>query len=121
MESQNIESVEILNIDKEESTVSEMELVADISNINSSSFIVSDADQELLVLISFKKEMNLKGIKVHSLGLSQEDNDIVESIISELNTDEKQNEESNAAKQKMMQERMMQEQMKNRLAHLISY
>eukprot|EP01084_Bolivina_argentea_P201025 343669_1 len=48
-----IESINILNIDEDISTLSPIELVTN-NNINNKSFIVSDVDEQLLILISFK-------------------------------------------------------------------
>eukprot|EP01084_Bolivina_argentea_P201024 343668_1 len=48
-----IETINILNIDEDVSTLSAIQLVTN-GNINNKSFIVSDVDEQLLILISFK-------------------------------------------------------------------
>eukprot|EP01084_Bolivina_argentea_P297930 513343_1 len=60
-----IESIDVLNIDTGKSTISGQELVLN-NNINNESFVVSDVDEELLILIQFKKQINLKSIKIYS-------------------------------------------------------
>eukprot|EP01084_Bolivina_argentea_P168165 291700_1 len=61
-----IESINILNIDRENSTISGNELIVNES-INDESFIVSDADEELLILIQFRNQIDLQSIKIYSL------------------------------------------------------
>ncbi len=61
-----IETINTLNADKENSTISGEQLIENKS-INSESFIVSDVDEELLILIQFKTEIDLKSIKIYSL------------------------------------------------------
>ena len=65
----------ILNIDKEESTIFGMELIIN-TNINNESFIVSDADEELLILISFKEIIDLKSVKIDVLTPNNNDNEM---------------------------------------------
>ena len=64
-----MENIQILNIDKELSTISATEVVS-FSNkdesISNKQYIVSDADEELLILIQFKTFINLKGLKIYS-------------------------------------------------------
>eukprot|EP01084_Bolivina_argentea_P167888 291251_1 len=60
-----IEDINVLNIDTENSTIDVSRLVS--TKINQNSFIVSDADEELLILISFKGITNLKSMKIYSL------------------------------------------------------
>ncbi len=63
-----IETVSLLNIDTESSTISNEELIINSeSSVDCESFIVSDVDEELLILIKFKNEMDLKSIKIYSL------------------------------------------------------
>eukprot|EP01084_Bolivina_argentea_P259231 437338_1 len=66
MNMDRIESVNILNIDNENSTISPMKLVSN-KDINNKSYIVSDVDQELLILISFKDETDLKSFTIHAV------------------------------------------------------
>eukprot|EP01084_Bolivina_argentea_P118372 210045_1 len=72
MESQTmqkfIKAICILNIDKKESTLSQEQIISEETNdLNNASFILSDADEELLILIEFKYMMNLKSIKMYAL------------------------------------------------------
>eukprot|EP01083_Nonionella_stella_P018436 51372_1 len=62
-----IDTVCVLNTDEDVSTIAAMDLVINEDNINQESFIVSDADHELLILISFRKIINLKSVKMYSL------------------------------------------------------
>eukprot|EP01084_Bolivina_argentea_P250258 419232_1 len=66
MDLQDIATINVLNIDKEESTISATDLITR-KNINDNSFIVSDADEELLILISFTDVVNLKAINICAL------------------------------------------------------
>lgn len=69
-----IETISILNFDHEESTKSPTQ----ITNTNYSDYILSDADQELLILIKFKCIVSLKSIEIYSL-----DKDIEGNIMSQ--------------------------------------
>ena len=51
-----VESIEILNIDKESSNLStNTQILSNPSSTEKSCHILSDADQELLILIGFKQ------------------------------------------------------------------
>eukprot|EP01084_Bolivina_argentea_P299260 515819_1 len=69
-----IESVDILNIDKEESTVSKADVVFN-TEAKSSHYIMSDADEELLILVQFKQYVNLQSIQIYGLKISDNDDD----------------------------------------------
>eukprot|EP01083_Nonionella_stella_P296276 1006550_1 len=69
---QFIESFQVLNVDKNESTVSVDQFIF-AEEIKSGSYIVSDADEELLILFKFKKNVNLNSMKVYSLPKDDED------------------------------------------------
>ncbi len=60
-----IETINILNIENEESTISSQQLITNELLINDEEYILSDADEELLILIQFKKEIELKSIKIY--------------------------------------------------------
>eukprot|EP01083_Nonionella_stella_P018435 51370_1 len=60
-----IDTIHALNIDKDVSTIAVNDLVNNC-DINKESFIVSDADHELLILISFKNAIDLKYVKIYS-------------------------------------------------------
>eukprot|EP01084_Bolivina_argentea_P150186 262290_1 len=61
-----ITTIEILNLDKEQSTVSATELITS-ENISKNAYIVSNVDEELLILIEFTDVTNLKSITLYSL------------------------------------------------------
>lgn len=58
-----IKSLGILNYDESESTLPEYDL---ISNTNKHKYIVSDADEEILILIEFKSPIPLKEIVINA-------------------------------------------------------
>ena len=66
-----IDTVNILNIDNELSTINATEVIRNNSNegnlnITNKEYILSDADEELLVLIKFKQIVSLKSIKIYA-------------------------------------------------------
>ena len=71
-----IETVNVLNVEEDESTLGTDKIITD--NIDKNSFIVSDADEELLILIEFPREVHLEWIKLHALPHddSQDANDV---------------------------------------------
>eukprot|EP01083_Nonionella_stella_P038221 103996_1 len=69
-----VSGVNILNIDKDESTISNRDLIS--NSLNQNGFIVSDADEELLILIEFARIMDLQSIKIYSLPLEDDHEDI---------------------------------------------
>eukprot|EP01084_Bolivina_argentea_P011328 21174_1 len=63
-------SVNVLNIDKENSTLPVNKLILNDTthtSIHKNGFIVSDADEELLILISFEEITNLKSLQIYAL------------------------------------------------------
>eukprot|EP01084_Bolivina_argentea_P239302 402248_1 len=60
-----VESVVILNKDDEISTLSASKIIT--NNVNASSYIVSDTDEEMLILIQFKQIVELNKIKLHAM------------------------------------------------------
>eukprot|EP01084_Bolivina_argentea_P252040 422957_1 len=62
-----IETINILNIDNEVSTISSQQLITNESLINDEEYIISDADEELLILIQFKQQIQLKSTKIYSI------------------------------------------------------
>ena len=64
-----VKSVQILNIDEAESTISPELLPAFDTHKDSKKFIVSDVDEELLILIEFSQIIDLRSIRVHALPL----------------------------------------------------
>eukprot|EP01084_Bolivina_argentea_P264755 448585_1 len=60
----SVDCISILNIDNEKSTISSQQLITN-EPINDEQYIVSDTDEELLILIQFVKEIELKSIKIH--------------------------------------------------------
>eukprot|EP01083_Nonionella_stella_P063988 166363_1 len=76
-----IDTVRVLNIDVDASTISEKDLINyDQNNIRKDSFIVSESDEELLILISFKHPINLKSFKMYSHAQDINDDDISASV-----------------------------------------
>ena len=70
-----VDTVHILNMDDAQSKLSKMQL---ISNSNDCNYILSDADEKILILIKFKQAVSLKSIEIHA-NVINEDNDISES------------------------------------------
>eukprot|EP01084_Bolivina_argentea_P042367 78121_1 len=62
-----IKTITVLNIDKQESTISPTELLTETGIDNSNDkYIVSDADEQLLILIEFKQIVHLKSMTIYS-------------------------------------------------------
>eukprot|EP01084_Bolivina_argentea_P276342 471524_1 len=61
-----IDTVLLLNVNKKESTISADELAFQES-VNYQSYVISDADEELLVLIKFNNLVNLRSIQLFAL------------------------------------------------------
>ena len=62
-----VDVIEILNLDDEISNISSnTDILKNERNINKSHYIVSDADAELLILIHFKQNVDLKAIKLYA-------------------------------------------------------
>ena len=70
----DVHSVEILNRDDEESTMSANEVLLPNSDPNAERFIVSDADEELIILIKFKQSVDLKSFKIYAVPLDDDAN-----------------------------------------------
>eukprot|EP01084_Bolivina_argentea_P167077 290034_1 len=70
-----VDSIQILNADKEESTLSEIEFLLN-TKIKTSSYIVSDVDEELLILLKFKDIVDLQTIKIHAVSQDNDNNEI---------------------------------------------
>eukprot|EP01083_Nonionella_stella_P271735 921033_1 len=70
-----IDTVCILNMDKDVSTISARDLI-NLDHVKKESFIVSSADHELLILISFNNVINLKSVKLHSFNHNIDDDDV---------------------------------------------
>ena len=68
--SDRVEIVNILNINQNESTLSPIQL---ISNTNTNKCIISDADEELLILIKFNQIVSLKSITIHATNIDNDD------------------------------------------------
>eukprot|EP01084_Bolivina_argentea_P220681 373956_1 len=61
-----IASVNVLNIDTDKSTISPHQLVGE-PLLNRNNFIISDVDEEIVILLQFKTEVHLKSIRIYSL------------------------------------------------------
>eukprot|EP01084_Bolivina_argentea_P252041 422958_1 len=63
-----VETVNVLNIDKDASTISAQQLIVNENkSISDEEYIISDADEELLILIQFKQQIQLKSTKIYSI------------------------------------------------------
>eukprot|EP01083_Nonionella_stella_P200038 732998_1 len=71
-----IEFVNILNVNTEESPIDSFSDVVCNANANADSYIVSDCDEELLFLIQFKQNVNLKSMKIYALPPTESDNEM---------------------------------------------
>eukprot|EP01084_Bolivina_argentea_P306170 529013_1 len=69
-----IKTFNVLNMDKERSTLSTEALISH-KNTNNKLFVVSDADEEMLILVEFAKIVDLHSVKLHSLHETDNDND----------------------------------------------
>ena len=58
-----VETINILNMDKDKSTMSPRDA---LTNTKNDKYIMSDDDEELLILIGFKKSVDLKSIKIRA-------------------------------------------------------
>ena len=77
-----VDSVEILNMDKELSNPSSnAQILSSESGLDQSHYIISDADYELLILIQFKQVISLKSIKLFA---SMDNIDIDQDEIDEV-------------------------------------
>eukprot|EP01084_Bolivina_argentea_P277358 473481_1 len=66
-----IKSIQVLNVDKTESTISSQHMhLQEI--FDSGSFIVSDADEELLILIEFQQFVQLNFVKLYAIGMDED-------------------------------------------------
>eukprot|EP01084_Bolivina_argentea_P172994 299638_1 len=70
-----IKTFQILNVDKNESTIS-IEDVALKKKVDTESYVISDADEELLILVEFKDIINLETITIFSLSQNNSNHDI---------------------------------------------
>ena len=68
----DIRSVQVLNVDDEYSTLSPNGLLLSGSKPETNSFIVSDADEELLILIEFTHSVDLHSMKIYALPLDED-------------------------------------------------
>ena len=64
--------VQALNVNDEESTMSANELMLHNSDPNPGRFIVSDADEELLIMIKFNEFIDIQSIKMYALPLNDD-------------------------------------------------
>eukprot|EP01084_Bolivina_argentea_P208266 355159_1 len=67
---QLVQSIRVLNIDNEESTISPQQLISPKKTFNNDSFIISDADEELIILIEFQHAIDLHSIKLYSISFN---------------------------------------------------
>ena len=64
----SVETISILNIDNDLSSISATEVIANKGqqNYSNNKYILSDVDEELLILIKFKEYVSLKSIKINA-------------------------------------------------------
>eukprot|EP01083_Nonionella_stella_P271737 921035_1 len=67
-----VDTISILNLDEDVSTISAVDLINQ-DHVKKESFIVSSVDHELLILISFKDTLDLKSVKIHSFDQNLDD------------------------------------------------
>eukprot|EP01084_Bolivina_argentea_P281849 482333_1 len=60
-----IRTINVLNIDEEESTIATTELVGD-KNFKNTSYVVSDADEEIIILVEFQQIVDLHSVKLYA-------------------------------------------------------
>lgn len=72
---QHVSVINTLNVDTETSTISPYQLISKES-FDNESYIISDADEELLILIQFKQIIDLHSMKLYSLTLNNRDDEI---------------------------------------------
>ena len=61
-----IEIIKVLNVDDELSTIYGTQVIRNDNNISNKKYILSDADEEMLILIKFKQIVSIKTIKIHA-------------------------------------------------------
>eukprot|EP01084_Bolivina_argentea_P125430 222237_1 len=69
----DIEYIKILNIDTEESSITANELITTVKQSNQ--YILSDADEELIILAQFQQSVNLQSIQFFASHISNNDID----------------------------------------------
>eukprot|EP00484_Ammonia_sp_Unknown_P022099 CAMPEP_0197037188 /NCGR_PEP_ID=MMETSP1384-20130603/14454_1 /TAXON_ID=29189 /ORGANISM="Ammonia sp." /LENGTH=216 /DNA_ID=CAMNT_0042467453 /DNA_START=113 /DNA_END=763 /DNA_ORIENTATION=+ len=67
-----IKTFRILNLSAEESTISDTQFPK-IQNMNQGLFIVSDADEELLILVEFRQEVDLDSFTLFAIQTAKEE------------------------------------------------
>lgn len=70
--SKAVRSVQVLNRDDAESTMSANEVLLYNSDPNPGAFIISDADEEVLIIIRFKHFIDIQSIQIYALPLDDE-------------------------------------------------
>eukprot|EP01083_Nonionella_stella_P295911 1005486_1 len=68
-----IHAISVLNVNVEKSTISSQQLISKTPFIDNNAYIVSDADEELLILVEFKEISDLRSIKLHALSNDNKD------------------------------------------------
>ena len=69
-----VDTISILNKDEEESTLTPRQLMWNYDESDDKSYIISDADHELLILVNFKTQIHLKSITIKSIAKINNDN-----------------------------------------------
>eukprot|EP01084_Bolivina_argentea_P050990 93803_1 len=75
---QHVETIRVLNIDNDASSISPQQLVHK-ETFNDKSYLVSDADEELIILVEFKQIIHLQSVTLHSLNHSKLDDDGIDT------------------------------------------
>eukprot|EP01084_Bolivina_argentea_P145841 255517_1 len=68
-----VKTCRALNVDEDESTISPQQLLITSDSLSDNSYIVTDVDEELIILIEFNQMIDLKSIKVFALSNAPED------------------------------------------------
>ena len=67
-----LRSVRVVNIDDAESTMSANQVLLSNSDANPERFIISDTNEELLIILRFKDFVDIQSMKIYALSLSGE-------------------------------------------------
>eukprot|EP01083_Nonionella_stella_P295912 1005487_1 len=68
-------AISVLNVKVEESTISSEQLISKTVFNDNEAYLISDVDEELLILVDFKEINDLRSIKLHALSNNNEDLD----------------------------------------------
>eukprot|EP01084_Bolivina_argentea_P051178 94133_1 len=73
-----VDTIRILNIDIDSSSISPQQLIYQEA-FNNESYLISDADEELIILVEFKQIIDLQSITLHSFSEIESDDDEIDT------------------------------------------